>query len=166
MGDVQLSSDGTVLLPLYKERVIATYTVLDAADVEWACQWLWHPMQGYAGRSTKASGQFVTFLHRELVNAPPFVAGGLQVDHINHDRLDNRRANLRIVDGAGNAQNTSARVGTSSYRGVSFDRVKRLWRAQAKQGGIGHVLGLFETEVEAAAAAASWRLAHMPGATD
>jgi hypothetical protein len=105
-------------------------------------------------------------MHRLMLDAPPFRAGGLQVDHINHDRLDNRRDNLRIVTGSGNAQNTTARPTSSRYRGVTFDKKRQCWIAQAKMRGHHYYLGGYAQEEEAAAVAAKWRIAHMPGATD
>lgn len=58
-------------------------------------------------------------MHRPVMNARDHE----QVDHINHDGLDNRKENLRIVTNSQNGMNrrlTSAN--TSGYKGVSFDR--------------------------------------------
>lgn len=50
----------------------------------------------------RANGGYVTVcLHRVITRAPK----GTHVDHINHDRLDNRRANLRLASAAQNAAN-------------------------------------------------------------
>lgn len=55
------------------------------------------------------------FMHRLVIDAPPFV----QVDHINCDTLDNRRINLRLCSHAENVRN-SIRVGANreGYKGV------------------------------------------------
>src|ERR1700674_5418377 len=49
---------------------------------------------GYAIRHVKLDGTYKTeYLHRALMNPPP----GKEVIFLNHDRLDCRRANLKIV---------------------------------------------------------------------
>lgn len=46
------------------------------------------------------------YMHRFILNAPK----GMQVDHVNGDGLDNRRANLRLVSQRQNSQNSRART--------------------------------------------------------
>lgn len=85
------------------------------------------------------------------------------VDHINRDRLDNRRSNLRVVLSHENYQNVASRPGsTSAFRGVSWDKAKGKWRADVTLNGKNHYLGAFAVEELAAEVAASFRLAHMP----
>lgn len=97
-------------------------------------------------------------MHRVIVDAPD----GLQVDHVNGDRLDNRRANLRLVTQAQNSQNHGARGGASLFRGVYWHSQRQRWMAQVKMAGKRHYLGLFDSEQAAARAAADFRRAHMP----
>lgn len=90
--------------------------IVDDADYEWLSQWNWHCSEaGYAVRSRKKRPMKV-FMHRDILQAH----GDQQSDHINGDRLDNRRHNLRVVTVA---QNTSNRLrGTrkhSPYKGAS-----------------------------------------------
>lgn len=86
--------------------------------------WLSH---GYAHFRANRS-QYVR-LHRWIMNA----GEGEEVDHINGDRLDNRRENLRIVSHSMNMANRVRRNSncTSGYRGVCKNRTrcKRIWRA-------------------------------------
>jgi hypothetical protein len=85
------------------------------------------------------------------------------VDHINRNRMDNRRCNLRAVTHAENQQNLGAqpkRARASAFRGVTWNG--RKWIAQAKVGGKGHRIGGFDDEAQAASAAAAWRAEHMP----
>jgi len=105
-------------------------------------------------------------MHREILGISQ--AGRLlQGDHINRNRLDNRKANLRIVDPAGQAQNHSARRGsTSPFRGVSWHSVTGKWQARVGLDGRQHHLGVFSTEEEAARIAALFRIRYMPYATD
>jgi hypothetical protein len=81
-------------------------------------------------------------------------------DHINGNRLDCRRENLRIVTPAQNRHNRAAKArGASQHRGV--DRFRGKWRARGSLNGRCVFLGLFVEEEDAAAAASAWRLANM-----
>lgn len=56
-------------------------------------------------------------LHRFLTNPP----NGLEVDHINHDTLDNRRSNLRVVTHAENMRNGKFALATHCPRGHAYN---------------------------------------------
>lgn len=90
-------------------------------------------------------------LHRQLVG---LAFGDVrQVDHINGDRLDNRKANLRICTHAENGRNRGApRNNTSGFKGVHFHKQCRKWQAQIKIDGQKKHLGLFDSAEEAHAA--------------
>lgn len=77
---------------------------------------------------------------------------GLDVDHINGDKLDNRIANLRYVPRATNAQNKASKPGSSSeYIGVHL-RASGRWYATIRVDGRNRHLGSFATQEDAAAA--------------
>ena len=70
-------------------------------------------------------------------------------DHINHNTLDNRRSNLRIVSNSQNAMNSfKHKDGSSRYKGVSWDKnfSKRPWHSQISKDRIKYHLGNFTTE--------------------
>lgn len=100
----------------------------------------------------------VTVLHRWIL--------GLRVgdkrigDHVNGDKLDNRSANLRIVDASGSSQNVAGR-GASLFRGVHPTKSGR-WSARVKYRGKHYILGTFDTENAAARAAEAKRVELMP----
>ncbi len=75
---------------------------------------------------------------------------GEQVDHRNHDTLDNRRANLRLCNNSQNQHNRRRRhvAGSSLYKGVS--RHGRKWRARINLDGQCYHLGYFDDEFVAA----------------
>jgi hypothetical protein len=80
-------------------------------------------------------------MHRELLSAP----AGLEVDHINGDKLDNRRANLRLATIGQNRQNAARRKdNTSGVKGVSWKRGENKWRARIVVDGKERHLGLFD----------------------
>lgn len=86
-------------------------------------------------------------LHRIITNAPR----GMEVDHINHDPLDNRRCNLRIVTRQQNVVNGRGVPNSSSrYKGVTKRGEK--WSAGIKINGKNIRLGCFMREEDAARA--------------
>lgn len=79
-------------------------------------------------------------MHRLILGAQ----AGQRVDHINHNGLDNRRANLRFATPAQNAANSRPwRNNTSGYRGVSWRKDKNIWSAQIQVDGRLRHLGFF-----------------------
>jgi len=89
---------------------------------------------------------------RLIMNAPK----GMEVDHISHDTLDNRRCNLRVCTRQENARNSSKRrQSKAKYKGVVYHshgtNIKR-WRAYTRVMGKRIWLGYYATQEEAAAA--------------
>lgn len=74
----------------------------------------------YVGRHIVRDGRRTTvYLHRLLLQAP----AELEVDHINRNPLDNRRANLRLVSHNENERNKEVKAQCiSGVRGVEFNR--------------------------------------------
>lgn len=71
-------------------------------------------------------------MHRFLLKTPK----GLETDHINRDKLDNRRSNLRIVSRTQNSINRDMPPNnTSGYKGVTWYKRDRYWQAQIKTKG-------------------------------
>ncbi len=76
-----------------------------------------------------------------------------QIDHINCDKADNRIANLRISDCAGNARNKlRSKRNLSGVKGVHWNRTARKWHAQIKVDYQTIYLGLFASRDDAHAA--------------
>lgn len=74
-----------------------------------------------------------------------------QVDHIDRNKLNNLRSNLREATQSQNMMNSSARSdNTSGYRGVNFYKRDKKWRAYINIEGINVHLGYFFTKEEAA----------------
>jgi len=122
------------------------YAYVDAADYEWLNQWHWRVHGGYAARHEKRK---VVFMHRELMKPPP----GKIVDHANGNKCDNTRINLRNITRRQNMHNKRKQAGASSiYKGVTYNKKSRRWRACVDLGKERFYLGQFDSEVEAARA--------------
>ena len=147
-----------MIWPVYKKRQRVAWAIIDDADLTLIEPHLWRlHVEGYAWVHNDEKGRRGIGMHRMILGAE---ADGLEVDHVNGNRLDNRRCNLRVVSRAENAQNHPSRRGTSAHRGVT--RRGDRWIAQGKVGGRNHYLGIFDDELTAARVAAEWRREHLP----
>lgn len=118
-------------------------------DIEWVEKRIWHiDSNGYASSKRQR-------LHALIAKTPR----GLVTDHINRDRLDNRRENLWVGSFVDNAVNSSLRSSNKSgVVGVHWSASSQKWTAQFSGGGKVYHAGLFDS-VEAAAAARKAALA-------
>lgn len=127
-------------IPLTRGKV----TLVDTMDYSMLIKYKWMFHGGYARRVEK--GQTV-HLHRFIMRCPY----DLEVDHINRNKLDNRRANLRIVTRQQNMCNKSSYKESSSiYKGVTWHKKDKIWHAQIRFNNRIHYLGSYEEEVIAA----------------
>ncbi|EON5850839.1 HNH endonuclease [Escherichia coli] len=68
----------------------------------------------------------------------------MQVDHINHDRTDNRIENLRLVDNQGNQKNSSIRKDNiGGCTGVTWNPSHKRWIAYIRENGKHKHIGSF-----------------------
>jgi hypothetical protein len=94
------------------------------------------------------------FAHREImarITGRDLTSNDI-VDHINRDRTDNRRENLRLTNKTGNSQN---RV-TGVFRGTCLHKSGK-WQASVGVNRRLIYLGLFSDRMDAARAAADFR---------
>jgi hypothetical protein len=131
-------------------------TLVDDDVYEWASKLVWYAQPKSNGLYVQRHEDRRTIaLAREIMQCPQ----GLKVDHINHDTLDNRRENLRIVTESQNQQNRKgARQDSGTgIRGVQFLKDKRLYRAYACVGRKMHQFGYFKQIEDAEQAAIEGR---------
>lgn len=134
----------------YKEISLTKGKVamIDIEDFELVSQNKWHVSDGYAARAERIDyGKYkVVKMHRIVMNCPQ----GLEVDHLNGDKLDNRKSNLRICTHQQNTQNRKIQTNSGGYKGVYFYKNKPNWKkrylAHIKQKN----LGCYATALEAA----------------
>lgn len=123
--------------------------VVDDDVYEWAKDMNWRCSIGYARTSRNIDKQQVTSrLHHMIVGKP---VGKMVIDHINGDRLDNRRENLRIVTQSMNRLNSKIDArNTTGLTGVSYDAKKSKYRATINYKHQALWLGYYDTKEEAA----------------
>lgn len=122
------------------------YALVDDEDFEWLNQWKWHFTHGYARRD---EGRKKIYMHRQILGFP---SEGI-VDHINQNKLDNRRKNMRVTThGINHINRGLPSNNTSGYLGVTWDRNHNKWLAQIKKSGKNHNLGYYSSIKDAAQA--------------
>ena len=114
------------------------FTLIDEDDfqrVNNQGSWYAFPHQDsyYATRGDYSSGKRKNiFLHRFIMNCPE----GKEVDHINGDKLDNRKSNLRICTRSENAKNRRiSKNNTSGFKGVHWHKGNKKWFAEICSNG-------------------------------
>jgi hypothetical protein len=143
--------EGDVAYVALTQGAVAIIDAADAADVG---KHLWHiGSDGYAATTIKTDGKWTHLsLHRFLLAPPP----GMQVDHINGNRLDNRRSNLRICSNSENQCNSKSKPTMNGrpvgcrYKGVYVKGFR--FRAQITINGKRIWLGTFDMAESAALA--------------
>jgi hypothetical protein len=126
--------------------------VVDDEDYPLLSRYAWSlDHKGYA--KTSAFGTTVK-IHRMILNAPKDAL----VDHKDRDKLNNRKANLRLCDNAFNQANTDKREfikgkpTSSKYKGVHWRKDMDKWIARLSYMNKRIHLGSFDSEEEAALA--------------
>ena len=143
-------AEGAKLLPLTQGKV----AIVDAEDFDRFKKYKWHISKSsrtfYASRNkNRKICHKELYMHRLIINVPP----GMFVDHINHNGLDNRRKNLRLCTAQQNARNNRPqRRASSKYKGVSWRKDGKVFRAQIWHNAKSINLGRFKNEIDAARA--------------
>lgn len=149
----------TTHIPVRRGGQVVAFALVDEADAHLvAGRWALNST-GYA--TARRDGRTV-LMHRHILGLAP--GDGLEVDHVNCARLDNRRRNLRVLTHAENHHNRRPRsFGTSKFRGVYWNKAAGKWFARVKIDGRHHWVGAFDDETEAGNAAAEYRRQNMSG---
>lgn len=126
--------------------------IVDNADFDYLNQFKWScDALGYAVRHEQKNEygdkpRKMVKMHR-LINKTP---EGFETDHINQNRLDNQRGNLRTVTKSQNQHNTKVpSVNTSGFKGVYWDKKYKRWCARAWIMGKGIFGGGYKDKLDA-----------------
>lgn len=122
------------------------YVLIDADSVDKLSAYQWSI--GSHGYVTHGSGSEQVLMHRLISGASETDF----VDHINRDKLDNRKCNLRICTMRQNSMNRSKQINnTSGFKGVC-QTVTGKWQAQIAYKGRSIYLGIYDDPETAAKA--------------
>lgn len=115
-------------------------------------KWCYSASTGYAVRKGRKNlnEPRTVHMHRFIMQGEK----GVQIDHINGDKLDNKRSNLRVASIQKNSFNRKKPNvrSTSRYKGVLKRKNSNSWEARIKYNSKSIYLGSFITEVDAAIA--------------
>lgn len=145
----------TTLIPLWLRNEIVAHAIVDISDLDLVVSHRWRlltatPLHRYAMRQVGNShhgGRSVLFMHRVILGLQPGHVP--EVDHINHDTLDNRRSNLSAGSHAVNMQN---RPGSR----VCWDKERHIWRARIRRDNQRIEIGRFVNREDAISAVGEW----------
>ena len=122
---------GFATLPLSGEKGAGLCALVDLEDYDELSKYRWFlNNHGYVVRIkhyTKPSGlrtTYTIYLHREIMSPPD----DMQIDHLNHNKLDNRKRNLRICTASENLSN-------KHHKGYGYNKRERRWVVYIKIDG-------------------------------
>lgn len=139
-----------------------SFALVDDEDYKYLSEYKWFNMAGYAVRqkykigSGKANRKVQTIrMHRWIMGFPE----GKEIDHIDGNRLNNQKTNLRICSRNQNAFNSKTRSdNTSGFKGVIWSNQKNGWSVIVQKNRKVHYGGTFKDITDAMGAAYGLRL--------
>lgn len=130
-----------IIMPHGKFTLVDDRDFLSLSQHQWSLDGTGHA-HGWDGKAKR----FVK-MHRKILDAPC----GMCVDHINGDKLNNQRHNLRLCTHSQNSANrTHPPQGKSGYYGVYWHKGKRKWQARITKDYRDISIGYFERAEDAA----------------
>lgn len=127
--------------------------LVDDEDYHLLMQKKWRLSSGYPARNVRYIDEKGKRCRKTLrmhvqLNAAPL---GFTTDHINGDKLDNRKENLRNVTKKQNQMNRKvSKHSTSGFKGVGWCKQTKKWRLSMTINGVYRTLGRFSCIKEAA----------------
>ena len=131
--------------------------IVDDMDYEYLSQFKWHAKKHglrseiwYAARTTsrKLGNQKTILMHKEILG---ITGREFEIDHIDHNGLNNCRINLRRCTHRQNMANcVASKTGSSKYKGVSIHSTTKKFVVHIYVSGKLKYLGSFDNEIEAA----------------
>lgn len=127
------------------------YALVDDSDYEKLSGYKWSFSDSYAVNWTWKDSKNGRIKMEHVILGKP--GKGMVIDHINGNRLDNQRSNLRVCTRAENNKNRGMNSNnTSGYKGVYWNDIGKKWQVFICINQKPTHMGLFKTKKEAALA--------------
>ena len=124
-------------------------TLVDEEDYAWLSTWNWCFQGNYAARRRNREKGSLAMMHQELAwRWYGQIPEGYMIDHADRNKLNNTKANIRIVDKSGNNANREVKS-KSGYKGVHWSMSNKKWVAEITRKGKHYILGYFVDPQEA-----------------
>lgn len=131
-----------------KINISNNIVLIDKDDYKFVKDYVWRVMGGYVYTGHKKESNLIS-MHRLVMEKNGFtIEDNKQIDHVNRNKTDNRKSNLKIVTASENLQNRGRfRNNTSGTKGVTY--VGGYWRATIGYDNKKHTVGNYKTKDEA-----------------
>lgn len=127
--------------------------LVDESDLDCLTTWNWHISHGYARRNAVIDDRKTSVsMHQQLMGFP-----NCDVDHINGNRLDNRRSNLRLCNDTLNQQNRKINY-NKRFKGVNWHKHIGAWQVSIRVNKQLKHIGYYDDEEYAAKIYNQWAL--------
>jgi len=144
-------------IALSGDRGKGMYATVDVSDYDRLIKHSWCLDVGGGYPMTRCKGK--TYRMHRMVKTD--VPRGMVVDHINRDKLDNRKDNLRIVNHSVNSINANLQSNNKSgFTGVCWSTRDKRWIAQGSFNSKRYLIGYFKSKEDAIAARKKWGSVH------
>lgn len=127
------------------------FAIVDDDNYNELSSYNWYCSHGYAVRTIGRTPTMQTIRMHNVVANPPT---GMFVDHIDGNKLNNCKNNLRFCTQQQNVHNGKkySHGTTSEYKGVSWDSWRKKWRASIVHNMHQIFIGRYGIEIDAAIA--------------
>jgi hypothetical protein len=134
------------------------FAIIDIEDRKKVAPYVWWVTDGYASSGYYIGNRKIgrkwkpLRMHRIIMGCDDSTK---KIDHINGNRLDNRKSNLRFCSNQQNSFNMSQSArknknSASRFKGVSYDKKRNAWTSAIMKDYSKHFLGRFDSEIQAA----------------
>jgi hypothetical protein len=148
--------NGVPSVTIAKRDGTVFHALLDRCDYPEAIAVSWHMAGGKGHAGLYATNPVLGYMHRWVARRMGILTAdspkSIEIDHIDGDRLNNQRDNLRPASRPQNIANSGPRRGTSRFKGVSWAADNEVWQAHIGVSGRSRFLGFYEVEEDAASA--------------
>lgn len=151
------------LIPLTGKYGTGKFAIVDDEDYDELMQYKWYLRNDYTIKRSIPLSNVRISMHRHIMKPEN---SEINVDHIDRNRLNNQKSNLRLCSNKENNLNkgkpthiynnrknqdkSQKQPCSSKFKGVSWSDRDNGWVASIKQDGKNYYLGQFQNEIDAA----------------